>query len=378
QEILELAELRRRGARAVVDADHPGTIVGGLSAEHAGGDARAGAGQRQERYRQVRLLDGERQRGAQLIAVERAVTAGAHPARAVARPILRRRRRRRPVLAGAVVAIAGAARPEILAAGAAAQEALEAKAAFPLHRPRGIAFARGDGIAQPRDQHVAHGDLGYDALRGAVAERDVDGGDGDAPVRHAQDDLALARRLVLAQLSLAVIEGPGTDRALRRIAGNLDADAVIARRDIVLLFAVALAGLHQHAEFVDAEIADDVLGPAQPAGVALQPLLGGKHAVAAARRDLAQEIGLAPEQAEAVLDLPGDVKVAGARKLGKGRIVGQERNQDGEDDEKTHGLWAAAHQNLVAPALRQKCESRRGGRMTRRPCQSAATSIKTP
>src|SRR4029077_18285391 len=136
--------------------------------------------------------------------------------------------------------------------------------------------------------------------------------DGDAPVGHAQDDLAFARRLVLAQLSLAVIEGPGTDRARRRVAGPHDADAVIAGAEIILFFAVAIAGLHQVAEFVDAEIADHVLGPAQARGVALQPLLGGEHAAAPARRALAQEIGLAAEQPKAVLDLPDDVIVAGA------------------------------------------------------------------
>ncbi len=273
----------------------------------------------------------------------------------------------RPVLAGAIVAIAGAARPEILAAGTAAQEALEAKSAIELHRLVGIAFARGDGIAQARDQHVAHRDLGDHALRGAVAERDVDGGDRDASVRHAQDDFAFARRLVLAQLSLAVIEGPGTDRARRRVAGQHDADAVIARREIILFFAVAIAGLHQVAELVDAEIADDVLGPAQARGVALQPLLGGEHAVAAARRDLAQEIGFAAEQAEAVLHLPDDVKVARAGKLGERHVVGRKRDQNGEEDEKTHGLWAAAHFNLVAPALRQKCEGRQSAAGNLRP-----------
>src|SRR6202044_2384699 len=172
------------------------------------------------------------------------------------------------------------------------------------------------------------------------------------------DDFAFARRLVLAQLSLAVIESPGTDRARRRVAGQYDANAVIARREVILFFAIALAGLHQVAELVDAEIADDVLGPAQARGVALQPLLGGEHAVAAAGRDLAQEIGFAAEQAETVLDLPGDVKVAGARKLGERHIVGRKRDQNGQEDEKTHGLWAEAHCNLVAPALRQKCEGR--------------------
>ncbi len=243
QQILELAELRRRGSRAIVDAEHPRTIVGHLAAEHAGLNARAGAGQRQEGHGEVRLLDGQRQRGAQLIAVERAMAARAHPARAVTRPIFRRGRRRRSVLAGTIVAIAGAARPEILAAGAAAQKTLEAKRAIQLHGLVGIAFAGGDGIAQARDEHVAHGDLGDHALRGAVAERDIDGGDRDASVGHAQDDFAFAGRLVLAQLSLAVIEGPGADRARRRVAGKDDADAVIARREVILFFAVAVAGL---------------------------------------------------------------------------------------------------------------------------------------
>ena len=110
---------------------------------------------------------------------------------------------------------------------------------------------------------------------------------------------------------------------MRRVAGQDDADAVIARRKEILLFAVAIAGLHQVAELVDAEIADHVLGPTQPLGVALQPLLGGEHAVAAARRDLAQEVGFVAEQAETVLDLPDDVKIAGARKLGERHIVGR-------------------------------------------------------
>src|ERR1700685_3221278 len=170
--------------------------------------------------------------------------ARAHPPRAVTRLIFRPGRRRRPFLTRTIIAIAGAARPEILAAGAAVQEPLEAKRAIELHGLVGIAFAGGDGIAQSRDEHVAHGDLGDHALRGAVAERDIDGGDRDASVRHAQDDLAFARRLVLAQLSLAVIEGPGADCARRRIAGQHDADAVIARCDVILFFAVAIAGLY--------------------------------------------------------------------------------------------------------------------------------------
>ena len=141
----------------------------------------------------MRLLDREREHGAHLIAVQRPVAGGIHPARAVAVPVPCRGRARRSVFAGSIVVIAGAARPEILAE-AAAEEPLEAEAAFELHRLVRVAFAGGDGIAKSGDEDVAHRDLGRDALRRAVAERDVDGGDGGAARRHAQLDLLIARR----------------------------------------------------------------------------------------------------------------------------------------------------------------------------------------
>ena len=95
---------------------------------------------------------------------------------------------------------------------------------------------------------------------------------------------------------------------------------MVARGEIILAHAVALAGVQQVAGTVDAQIADDVLGPAEAVGVVRQPPLGGEHAVAAACRDLAQEIGLVAEQAEAVLDLPDDVEIAGAGELRDGAI----------------------------------------------------------
>src|SRR5208282_3339666 len=111
------------------------------------------------------------------------MTGRVHPARAVARPVLRRSRARWSIFAGAIVAVTGAAWPEILAA-AAAQKAPEAKPAFELHRLVRIAFAGRDGIAKAGDEYVAHRDFGDHTLRRAVAERDIDGGDGGAPVAH--------------------------------------------------------------------------------------------------------------------------------------------------------------------------------------------------
>ena len=64
-----------------------------------------------------------------------------------------------------------------------------------------------------------------------------------------------------------------------------------------------------------------VLGPAAATGVALEQVLGGELAAGPAGDDVALEIGLAAEQAEAALDLPldGDAGVglsARARSMG--------------------------------------------------------------
>ena len=49
---------------------------------------------------------------------------------------------------------------------------------------------------------IAHCDLGGDALRRAVAERDVDGGDGGPADAHAQFDFLIAGRGALLGRSL--------------------------------------------------------------------------------------------------------------------------------------------------------------------------------
>src|SRR5690606_26227774 len=91
-------------------------------------DLAARAGERQERHRQLRVLDRQRERGAELIAIERGMTGSAHPARAALGPVAVDAARRRGQGAGAVAAIAGAARPEIFrpagAGGAAEAEAV--------------------------------------------------------------------------------------------------------------------------------------------------------------------------------------------------------------------------------------------------------------
>ena len=61
-----------------------------LRAEQAVGDGGAGAGERQIGHRDVRILHGKRQRGAGLVAVQRAVAGRIQPQRALALPHLQR------------------------------------------------------------------------------------------------------------------------------------------------------------------------------------------------------------------------------------------------------------------------------------------------
>src|SRR6202035_4427331 len=115
---------------------------------------------------------------------------------------------------------------------------------------------------------------------------------------HAQRNFVLAGRAILRGRSIAVVEAPGADRSRRRRAGQRETDTVIARRQVVFADAVAVAGRHQVAGVIDAEIADDVLGPALALRIALEPVLGGEDAIAAACRHLAQKIGLVAKQPE--------------------------------------------------------------------------------
>src|SRR4029077_6638596 len=127
-----------------------------LRAEQSALDRRAGAGERQERHRDMRVLHRERERGAQLVTVERAVARLTHPARAEPRPF-GEVFRRAVLFAGAVALEGRAAGAEIFAARA---EAAEAEAFVrERHRPVRIALACRNRVAEARDQQVAHRDL---------------------------------------------------------------------------------------------------------------------------------------------------------------------------------------------------------------------------
>ena len=277
-------------------------IAGALRAEQAVGDGGAGAGQRQVGHRDVRILHGERERGAGLIAVERAVAGRIEPERALALPDRQRIRR----FAGPSAFIAGAARPVILR-GCRAEIGAEAKA-FIGQRDRAvrIAFAGGDAVAEAGDEDVAHRDLGGDALA-ALRAGDVDGRNRGAAVADAEID-----RLGAVEggglRAVAVVERPGAGGADRNRAGQPDDDRMIDRRQIAFLDVVAGAGLADAAGEIDAQPVHGVARPAAAVALNRQRLLGGEHAAAARGFGMQQEIALFAEQAEAVADLPGNLQ----------------------------------------------------------------------
>src|SRR5262249_33825418 len=84
-----------------------------LVVEESGIDGGARAAERKKRDGKMRVLDGECQRRAHLIAVERAMTGAAEPARALLRPLAGARVLVRHCGAGFVAAEAGASRPVI-------------------------------------------------------------------------------------------------------------------------------------------------------------------------------------------------------------------------------------------------------------------------
>ena len=245
------------------------TFARALRAEQPVGDGGAGAGQRQIGHRDVRIAHGERERGAGLVAVERAVAGRIGPQRALALPDLQRVRR----LAGAAALVAGAARPVILR-GRARQIIAEAKA-FVGQRDRavGIAFAGGDAVAEAGDEDVAHRDLGRDALV-ALGAGDVHRRHRGAAVAHAVVDRlgAIERR---ALRTVAVVERPGAGGADRNGAGQPHHDRMVDRRQIAFLDAVAGAGLVDAAGEIDAEPVDGVARPAAAVALHSQRLFGG-------------------------------------------------------------------------------------------------------
>ena len=116
---------------------------------------------------------------------------------------------------------------------------------------------------------------------------------------------------------------------------------MIARGEVVFAFPIALAPLRQVTSRIEAQMADDVLGPTVACRSLFQSALGGENAITAARRCHPQEIGFVAEQPEAVLDLPDDAKIAGASELGKRRIGGGYNSKCGQYDKKCACGWVA-------------------------------------
>ena len=219
--------------------------------EQADVDGGAGAGERQERHREVRVLDREPERGAQLVAVERAVACPAHPSR----------RKQRPAFAviGGAAGIAGAVAPKADAARTEKfglprrVEAAEAEALVgERHRTVRIAVARRDGVAEPGDQEIAHGDVLHGAADRLAGDRDVDGRRGGAAVAGAKRHRRRAVGIDDARLGVAVGEAPGAGGAGRDLAGRPHLDAMVGGREIIFAHAVAGALVDDLADRVEA------------------------------------------------------------------------------------------------------------------------------
>ena len=275
-----------------------------LRAEQAVGDGGAGAGERQIGHRDVRILHGERQRGAGLIAVERTVAGGIEPERALALPDRQRIRR----FAGPSAFIAGAARAVILR-GRGAEIGAEAEAFVGQRdRPVRIAFAGGDAVAEAGDEDVAHRDLGGDAL----AARRI-----RWRRRRSQPwcGHSATRRLTGSAQSKVDCCGPSpssNDQAqvapTGTGAGQPNRDGMIDRRQIAFLDVVAGAGLADAAGEIDAEPVHHVARPAAAVALQFQRLFGGEDAAAARAFGMQQEVALFAEQPEAVADLPRNLQ----------------------------------------------------------------------
>src|SRR5262249_2281370 len=224
----------------------------------------------------------ERERGAHLIAVERAMAGGIKPARRMLSPIATR-------IEGGVTrlgaAVAGPSRSEILVLRAAEKTPKAEAVVGERDSAVGVASARGDGIATAGDEQIANDDLRRGTVARAVAARDIDLCMGGAAVAHPQRDLFLARQGDLLRRALAVAEAPGAGRIGRRI-GEDRTDPVILRCEIVLRDPIAGTGFAQVADGIHAQAADHGARPSASAGVALEPAFRGEHPVGAVSGDV--------------------------------------------------------------------------------------------
>src|SRR5689334_20860788 len=124
QELRQLGDLGANRPRTGGAGARSRAFARPLIVEEPGIDGGARAAERNERDGEMRILDGERERGAHLITVERAVAGTAEPARALLRPLAGPRVLIRHRGAGFITAEPGASRPVIFTAA----ETFEAKA----------------------------------------------------------------------------------------------------------------------------------------------------------------------------------------------------------------------------------------------------------
>ncbi len=247
QELCQFGDLGANRSRAgKADA---GTLARPLVAKKSRIDCRARAAERNEGDGEMRVFDSKRERGAHLIAVERAVTGAAQPARALLRPLAGARVVVRHHRAGSIAPEARSSRPVIFAAA----EALEAKALIrQLHRPVGIALAGRDRIAHAGDEHIAHSDLADEPLRGAVRQHDIDARKSRPATHETGPDFLVASGVDLPRVTVAVVEAPYAALIGWQGSAQRHADAVIVRRQVDLALAVPLAKFQQPAGAIDA------------------------------------------------------------------------------------------------------------------------------
>ena len=248
----------------------------------------------------MRILHGERQRSPGLVAVQRAVAGIVEPQRALALPVRQRVRR----LAGAAAFVAGAARPVILRRGSA-EIGAEAKALIGQRDGAvRIVFARRDGIAEARDEDVAHHDFGCDALRRVGAGGDVDARGRWLAIAGAQIDRLVAVERLLPRRPVAIVEGPGAGRADRDRTAQPHRDRMLRRRQVAFADVVATAGLVDATGEIDAEPVDHVARPAAAVALRLELLFGGQHAPGPHALGMQQKIPLLAKQPKTVAHFP--------------------------------------------------------------------------
>src|ERR1700738_3954106 len=216
----------------------------------------------------MRILYRQRQRGAGLIAGERAMAGGIEPERALALPYLQRVRS----FAGPSAFIAGAARTVILRTRCPERGAEAKTLVRQCDRPVRIAFTGCDAIAEAGDENIAHHDLGSDTLRRLEPAGDLHRSDGGAATARPEIDRLGAIEGGLPR-TFAVVERPCAGRAHRNLAGQPHDNRMLHRRPVALLDAVAGAGLADAPRQIDTEAVHRIARPAAAVALQFQRLL---------------------------------------------------------------------------------------------------------